>query len=440
MFKVGMVSLGCPKNRVDAEIMLQKLKDDGFEIVPEEAEADAIIVNTCGFIEDAKAEAIENIIETAKYKQEGNLKALIVTGCLAERYRDEIKQELPEVDVVVGLGSNAVIAEIVKNALEGKCENRYGEKESLVLEGERLLTTPHYTAYVKIAEGCDNCCTYCAIPKIRGRFRSRQMSDILFEIGRLAERGVKEIVLVAQDTTRYGEDIYGTPQLAALLKKICEIEPIKWVRMLYTYPDLITDELLDTMVKEEKVINYLDIPLQHCNGDVLKRMNRRGNRDSLEALIEKIRAKIPDITLRTTLITGFPGETEEQFEELCEFVNTVRFDRLGCFAYSEEEGTPAALLPDQIDGQLRVDRAEIIMNDQLRIVNEKNEAKYGTLQEVLIEGYDDYIKCYFGRTRADAPEIDGKVFFTVTEPQEIGTFVNVRITDSLEYDLLGEME
>ena len=440
MFKVGMVSLGCPKNRVDAEIMLQKLKDDGFEIVPEEAEADAIIVNTCGFIEDAKAEAIENIIETAKYKQEGNLKALIVTGCLAERYRDEIKQELPEVDVVVGLGSNAVIAEIVKNALEGKCENRYGEKESLVLEGERLLTTPHYTAYVKIAEGCDNCCTYCAIPKIRGRFRSRQMSDILFEIGRLAERGVKEIVLVAQDTTRYGEDIYGTPQLAALLKKICEIEPIKWVRMLYTYPDLITDELLNTMVKEEKVINYIDIPLQHCNGDVLKRMNRRGNRDSLEALIEKIRAKIPDITLRTTLITGFPGETEEQFEELCEFVNTIKFDRLGCFAYSEEEGTPAALLPDQIDGQLRVDRAEIIMNDQLRIVNEKNEAKYGTLQEVLIEGYDDYIKCYFGRTRADAPEIDGKVFFTVTEPQEIGTFVNVRITDSLEYDLLGEME
>lgn len=440
MFKVGMVSLGCPKNRVDAEIMLQKLKDDGFEIVPEEAEADAIIVNTCGFIEDAKAEAIENIIETAKYKQEGNLKALIVTGCLAERYRDEIKQELPEVDVVVGLGSNAVIAEIVNNALEGKCENRYGEKEGLILEGERLLTTPQYTAYVKIAEGCDNCCTYCAIPKIRGRFRSRQMSDILFEIGRLAERGVKEIVLVAQDTTRYGEDIYGTPQLAALLKKICEIEPIKWVRMLYTYPDLITDELLDTMVKEEKVINYLDIPLQHCNGDVLKRMNRRGNRDSLEALIEKIRAKIPDITLRTTLITGFPGETEEQFEELCEFVNTIKFDRLGCFAYSEEEGTPAALLPDQIDGQLRVDRAEIIMNDQLRIANEKNEAKYGTLQEVLIEGYDDYIKCYFGRTRADAPEIDGKVFFTVTEPQEIGTFVNVRITDSLEYDLLGEME
>ena len=231
MFKVGMVSLGCPKNRVDAEIMLQKLKDDGFEIVPEEAEADAIIVNTCGFIEDAKAEAIENIIETAKYKQEGNLKALIVTGCLAERYRDEIKQELPEVDVVVGLGSNAVIAEIVNNALEGKCENRYGEKEGLILEGERLLTTPQYTAYVKIAEGCDNCCTYCAIPKIRGRFRSRQMSDILFEIGRLAERGVKEIVLVAQDTTRYGEDIYGTPQLAALLKKICYIPTLTLLPM-----------------------------------------------------------------------------------------------------------------------------------------------------------------------------------------------------------------
>ncbi len=440
MFKVGMVSLGCDKNRIDAEIMLKKLQDNGYEIVPEEAEADAIIVNTCGFIEDAKAEAIENIIETAKYKTDGKLKALIVTGCLAERYRDEIKEELPEVDVVVGLGSNSKIVEIVGNALEGKCENSYGEKEDLILEGDRLLTTPPYTAYVKIAEGCDNCCTYCAIPKIRGKFRSRQMPDILFEIGHLVENGVKEIVLIAQDTTRYGEDIYGTPQLAALLKNICRIEALKWVRVLYTYADRITDELLDTIAKEKKIVKYLDIPLQHCNGEVLKRMNRKGNRGSLEVLIDKIREKIPDITLRTTMITGFPGETEEQFEELCEFVNTVKFDRLGCFAYSEEEGTAAANYEDQIDPQLRADRAEIIMNDQLRIVNEKNETRQGTLQEVLIEGYDDYIKCYFGRTKADAPEIDGKVFFTVTEPQKIGDFVNVRITDSLEYDLLGEME
>ena len=439
MFKVGMVSLGCPKNRVDAEIMLKKIQDAGFEITPEEADADAIIVNTCGFIEDAKAEAIENILEAANYKKDGKLKALIVTGCLAERYRDEIKQEITEVDVTVGLGSNANIVEILKDALNDKCENRYGEKEDLVIEGERLLTTPKYTAYVKIAEGCDNKCTYCAIPQIRGRFRSRPMVDILFEIGHLAEQGVKEVVLVAQDTTRYGEDIYGTAQLATLLKNIAKIEALKWIRVLYTYPDLITDELLDVMANNEKIVKYLDIPLQHCNGTVLKRMNRHGDRESLENLIKKIRTKIPDIILRTTLITGFPGETEKQFEELCEFVKTVEFDRLGCFAYSEEEGTPAAKLPDQIDPQVRVDRAEIIMNDQLSIVVAKNEAKFGTVQEVLIEGYDDYIKCYFGRTAADAPEIDGKVFFTVTEPQEIGTFVKVQINDSLEYDLLGEM-
>lgn len=440
MFKVGMVSLGCPKNRIDAEIMLKKLQNEGFEITPEEADADAIIVNTCGFIEDAKTEAIENILEAAKFKKDGNCKALIVTGCLAERYREEIKEQLPEVDVTVGLAGNADIVEIVKNALENKCEDRYGDKESLVIDGERLLTTPPYTAYVKIAEGCDNCCTYCAIPKIRGRFRSRQMTDILFEIGHLVEQGVKEIVLVAQDTTRYGEDIYGKPQLSLLMENICKINEIKWVRVLYTYPDLITDELLDTMAKEEKIVNYLDIPIQHCDGKVLKRMNRRGDRDQLEGLMEHIRAKIPDITLRTTLITGFPGETEEQFESLCEFVKKVRFDRLGCFAYSEEEGTPAAEFKDQTDRQVRVDRAEIIMNDQLGIAAEKNEAKYGTVQEVLVEGYDDYIKCYFGRTRADAPEIDGKVFFTVTKPLEIGSFVNVRINDSLEYDLLGEME
>ncbi len=439
MFKIGMVSLGCPKNRVDAEIMLKKLQTAGFEIVPEEAEADAIIVNTCGFIEDAKAEAIENIIETAKYKKDGKLKALIVTGCLAERYRDEIKQELPEVDVVVSLAHNADIVEIVNDALNGKTDSRFGNNEDLVLEGDRLLTTPPYTAYVKIAEGCDNHCTYCAIPAIRGKFRSRDMADILFEVGHLVDGGVKEIVLVAQDTTRYGEDIYGAPQLASLISNICKIPALHWVRVLYTYPDLITNELLQVMATEKKFVKYLDIPLQHCNAEVLKRMNRKGDRESLKALIERIRILIPDVTLRTTLITGFPGETEQQFEELAEFVKEAKFDRLGCFAYSEEEGTPAALLPDQIEQQTRVDRAEAIMNDQLSIAIAKNEAKYDTVQEVLIEGYDDYIKCYFGRTAADAPEIDGKVFFTVTEPQEIGTFVNVRIIDSLEYDLLGEM-
>ncbi len=440
MIKVGMVSLGCPKNRVDAEIMLKKLQDAGCEITPEEAEADVIIVNTCGFIEDAKAEAIENILEAANYKKDGKCKALIVTGCLAERYRDEIKEQLPEVDVTVGLAGNNDIVEIVQKAYEGSFSNRYGKKEDLIIDGARLLTTPPYTAYVKIAEGCDNCCTYCAIPKIRGRFRSRQIPDILFEVGHLVEQGVKEIILVAQDTTRYGEDIYGTPQLTVLLKNLCKIEDLKWIRMLYTYPERISDELLDLMASEEKIVNYLDVPLQHCDGTVLKRMNRRGDRETLEALINKIRAKLPDITLRTTLITGFPGETEEQFEALCDFVKEMRFDRLGCFAYSEEEDTVAATYPDRVEQQTRVDRAEIIMNDQVLIASEKNAEKYGTVQEVLIEGYDDYIKCYFGRTAADAPEIDGKVFFTVTKPQVIGTFVNVKINDSLEYDLLGEME
>lgn len=439
MQKIGMVSLGCPKNQIDAEIMLKRLQDAGYEITPLEAEAEAIIVNTCGFIEDAKAEAIENIFEVAKYKQDGALKALIVTGCLAERYRDDILEEIPEVDVVVGLAGNNNIVNIVHDALEGKKGGCYGKKEDLVIEGDRLLTTPKYTAYVKIAEGCDNCCTYCAIPKIRGRFRSRMMQDIIFECEKLSQNGVKEIILVAQDTTKYGVDLYGKPQLASLLKNLCKIDGIHWIRMLYTYPDMITDELLEVMKSEEKIVNYLDIPIQHCNKEILKKMNRPGSKEELEQLLEKIRAALPDATLRTTLITGFPSETEEQFEELCEFVKNAEFDRLGCFAYSEEEGTFAANMPDQIPMQTRVDRSEIVMNDQLSIVLKKNEEKFGKTVEVLIEGYDDYIRCYFGRSRADAPEIDGKVFFISDRPLEIGTFVNVKINDSIEYDLLGEL-
>ena len=318
MIKVGMVSLGCPKNRVDAEVMLKKLQTAGCEITPEESAADVIIVNTCGFIEDAKAEAIENILEAANYKKDGNCKALIVTGCLAERYRDEISEQFPEVDVTVGLAGNGDIVNIVKSAVNGERKNYFGDKESLEICGDRLLTTPFYTAYVKIAEGCDNCCTYCAIPKIRGRFRSRPIEDILKEIEGLAESGVREIILVAQDTTRYGEDLYGSAKLAELLKKACKIEKIKWVRTLYTYPNLIDDELIDTIAGEKKLVKYLDIPIQHCNETVLKRMNRKGNRAMLEALINKLRTKIPEITLRTTLITGFPGETEEQFQELCQ--------------------------------------------------------------------------------------------------------------------------
>lgn len=440
MFKVGMVSLGCPKNQVDAEIMLQKVKDAGYEITPVEAEADAIIVNTCGFIEDAKAEAVENILEVAKYKADGNLKALIVTGCLAERYRDEIFSEMPEVDAVVGLAGNNDIVTVLKGALDGVKKGYYGDKEALEICGERMLTTPKYMAYVKVAEGCDNCCTYCAIPSIRGRFRSRTLESVEAEVRSLAEKGVREIILVAQDTTRYGEDLYGEGKLPQLLKALCKIDGIHWIRTLYTYPERITDELIDVMATEEKVVNYLDIPIQHCNDEILKRMNRKSTKKDLVELFKKLRERLPDVTLRTTLITGFPGETEEQFCELCDFVKEVSFDRLGCFAYSEEEGTIAATFTDQVDMQTRVDRSEIIMNDQQGITLEKNSQKVDSVKEVLIEGYDDYIKCYFGRTRDDAPEIDGKVFFISPKPLVLGTFQNVRINDSLEYDLLGELE
>ncbi len=438
-YKIGMVSLGCPKNQVDAEMMLQALADAGFVITPDEADADAIIVNTCGFIEEAKAEAIENILEVARYKKTGRLKALVVTGCLAERYRDDVTEEIPEVDVVVGIGANDRIPRIVADAIEGKRENAYGKKEELNLEAPRMLTTPPYTAYLKLADGCDNCCTYCAIPAIRGRFRSREMAKVVEEARGLAAKGVRELTLVAQDTTRYGEDLCGKSLLPDLLKELAKIDGIRWIRMLYTYPERITDELLEVMAHEEKVLPYLDIPIQHCNGEILRRMNRRGDRESLSALLEKIRRRLPGVTLRTTLITGFPGETEEQFCELAEFVKQQRFDRLGCFAYSAEEDTPAASFPDQVAEQVKRDRMELIMNDQLTIVQEKNAEKLGKELEVLIEGYDDYIKCYYGRSAADAPEVDGKVFFLSTRPLVIGDFVKVRVNDTLEYDLLGEL-
>ncbi|MEE1244535.1 MAG: 30S ribosomal protein S12 methylthiotransferase RimO [Acutalibacteraceae bacterium] len=440
MYKISMVSLGCPKNQVDAEMMLYSLKQAGFEICSEEANADAIIVNTCGFIEEAKAEAIENILEAAKYKQGGNCKALIVTGCLAERYKDDVTEEIPEVDVCVGIGSNGKIADIVKSAIEGKKQNRYGEKKDLDLNGKRILGGYPFSTYLKVADGCDNCCTYCAIPKIRGKMRSRKIEDCIAEAKTLAENGVKELIVVAQDTTAYGTDIYGKPMLSKLLSELCKIDGLKWIRTLYTYPEKITDELLDTIAQEPKLLKYLDMPIQHVNGEILKRMNRKGNQETLTALINKIRAKIPDITLRTTLITGFPGETKEQFSELAQFVKDIRFDRLGCFTYSAEEGTAAAEFDNQIDEQTKVDRMENIMDMQMTIAAEKNEEKIGTTAEVIIEGWDDYIKCYFGRTVYDAPEVDGKIFFMAKKQHKIGDFVNVRINDCLDYDLLGEEE
>lgn len=440
MYKVCMVSLGCPKNQVDAEMMLSSLKNAGFEICSEEAQADAIIINTCGFIEEAKSEAIENILEASEYKKSGSCKALIVTGCLAERYRDDVTEEIPEADVCVGIGSNKDIAKIVKNAIEGKCQNSFGEKEALNLNGDRILGGYPFSAYIKIADGCDNCCTYCAIPKIRGRLRSRAQENIIAEAKVLASRGVKELIVVAQDTTAYGIDLYGEPRLAELLEELCRIDGIHWIRTLYTYPDRITDRLLEVIAREEKLVKYLDIPLQHADGEILKKMNRRGDRESLSRLIKKIRTKIPEITLRTTFITGFPGETEQQFCTLAEFVKEQRFDRLGCFTYSPEEDTAAALFDGQIDEQTKADRAENIMEAQMEIAAQKNEEKQGTVTEVLIEGWDDYIKCYFGRTPADAPEVDGKIFFISTRSLNIGDFVKVRINDCIDYDLLGELE
>lgn len=438
MYKISMVSLGCPKNQVDAEMMLYSLKSAGFEIGVPEAEADAIIINTCGFIEDAKSEAIENIIEAAQYKNDGNCKAVVVTGCLAERYRDDVTTEIPEADVCVGIGSNGNIAQIVKDAIEGKAKNTYGKKEDLDLNGKRILGGWPFTAYLKIGDGCDNCCTYCAIPQIRGRMRSRTIEDCVAEAKELAANGVRELIVVAQDTTAYGTDIYGESKLCELLSQLCKIEGIEWIRTLYTYPERITDELLQLIAKEEKLVKYLDIPIQHACGEILKRMNRRGDKESLLALVKKIRSTIPDVTLRTTLITGFPGESEEHYEQLHNFVREAQFDRLGCFTYSAEEGTIAAGMPDQIDEQVKQDRAEHIMETQLDIASAKNEAKIGTVQKVLIEGWDDYIKCYYGRSQADAPEIDGKVFFMAREQLLIGDFADVQINDILEYDLLGE--
>ena len=420
-------------------MMLKTLADAGFEISTEESEADAIIINTCGFIEEAKQEAIENILEAAQYKKNGKCKALIVTGCLAERYKDDVTKEIPEADVCVGIGSNGNIAEIVKAALDKKAVNSYGDKLSLDLNGDRILGGYSFSTYLKIGDGCDNCCTYCAIPQIRGRMRSRTIEDCVSEAKRLADRGVTELIVVAQDTTAYGTDIYGKPMLTELLKELVKIEKLHWIRTLYTYPERITDDLLELIAKEKKLCKYLDMPIQHVNGEILKKMNRRGDESSLRALIEKIRSKVPDITLRTTLITGFPGETEEQFTQLAQFVKDIKFDRLGCFPYSAEENTVAANMPDQIEEQTKVDRMESIMETQLAVNNEKNNEKIGKIFEVLIEGYDDYIRCYYGRSYADAPEIDGKIFFISGRPLKIGDYVKVKINDTVEYDLLGEL-
>lgn len=436
---VGMVSLGCSKNQIDAERMLYKIQQAGHRLIGDAALADVAIINTCGFIQSAKEEAIETILEFATLKNEGRIKKLIITGCLAERYKEEIKTEIPEADGVIGIGCNDDIAAILDEIEKGETVVRFDNKEKLSITGGRVQTTLPFFAYLKIAEGCSNCCTYCAIPQIRGKFRSVPMEDVVAEARELAESGVRELIVIAQDSTRYGEDLYGRLALPELLKKLCEIDELKWIRVLYCYPERITDDLLKVIAEEDKIVKYLDIPIQHCSGEILKRMNRKGDNKSLRDLMEHIRETVPGIILRTTLITGFPGETEEQFTEMAEFVRDVKFDRLGCFPYSAEENTPAASFDGQLDDDVKQHRADIIMEEQMRVVDKKNEVLRGKVLEVVTEGYDRYGDCYFGRSAMDAPDIDGKIFFTSPNMKLVmGKFVNVRIDDILDYDLIGE--
>ena len=440
MPSVGIVSLGCAKNRVDAEMMMFQLNQAGFQLKEDPAMADAVIVNTCGFIESAKQESIDEILELAQLKKEGKIKAIIVTGCLAQRYNSEIMKELSEVDAVIGIGKNADIAKVVESALDGEKVEDFPDKMLLPMEGGRVQSTEQHWAYLKIADGCDNCCTYCAIPLIRGRFRSREMENIIKEAERLVYNGVKEINVIAQDTTRYGEDLYGELKLAELLRRLCKIDGLEWIRVLYCYPDRITDELLDTIREEEKIVKYIDLPLQHCSGKVLRAMNRRGDKESLLELVEHIREKIPGVVLRTTLIAGFPGETEEDFEELSDFVRQTKFERLGCFAYSQEEDTPAALMDDQIDEEVKNRRAEIITEQEALIIDSWCESQIGKDIDVLVDGFDRYAECFFGRSAFDAPEVDPNVFFTAPgrKPRP-GEIVRVHISDHIDCDLTGEM-
>ena len=434
---IGMISLGCPKNQVDAELMLDKLARAGFAISGDIEGCDAVIVNTCGFIEAAKVEAIENILDMAEYKKSGDIQKLIVTGCLSERYQYDIRKEMPEVDAVVGIGENANIVQIVDEVLGGDLVEAFADKELLPLTGGRILTTPDYWAYLKIGDGCSNNCAFCAIPEIRGKFRSRSIEDIVDEAKTLAAQGVKEVVLISQDTSLYGRDLYKENKLPELLTAISEVGGIEWIRFLYCYPERIGDELLDVMATNPKVCHYLDIPLQHADKSVLRGMHRPGDRETFENLIKKIREKVPDMVIRTTVMTGFPGETDEQFEELAEFVKAMKFDNLGCFAFSPEEGTVAAEREDQIDEEVKVHRQDLIMQLQHDIVLENNKKFLGKTLKVLVDGYNSYDDTYVGRFYGQVPDIDGTVLFT--SPRELmpGEFVDVTVLGFDEYDLTG---
>ena len=439
MTKVGFISLGCCKNLVDTEVMLYNLHAAGFEITPDEEEAEIIVINTCGFIESAKGEAIDNILDAAELKKYGKCRHIIATGCLVERYREEVMKELPEVDALVGIGSLSDIADACRAVMRGEKYTSFRDKETSALGGDRIITTEPHTAYLKVSEGCDNLCTYCAIPLIRGKHRSRTIEDIVKEAKDLERMGVKEVNLIAQDTTRYGLDIYGEYSLARLVRAITEETNIPWIRLLYCYPDKITDELIEEFHTNDRLVKYMDIPVQHISDSVLKRMNRHGGKALILDAIKKLRCQVPDIILRTTAMVGFPGETDEDFIELCEFVKETKFDRFGAFTFSPEEGTPAAEMDDQIDEQVKQDRYDILMQTQLTVSEEKNAEKIGSTLTVLCDGFDRIAEIYYGRSYADAPDVDGKVYFKSKNAVNPGEFVKVVITEALDYDLIGEV-
>ena len=439
--KLLFISLGCDKNLTDTEVMLGLLASIGYEMTDDECEADIIVINTCCFIHDAKEESIQNILEMAEYKKEGSLKALIVTGCLAQRYRQEILDEIPEVDAVLGTTAYDQILDAVDEALKGQNSVRMEDLQRLPkVEAKRQVTTGGHFAYMKIAEGCDKHCTYCIIPKIRGRFRSRPMEELIREAEELAEQGVKELILVAQETTLYGKDLYGEKSLPVLLRKLCKISGLRWIRVLYCYPEEITDELIRVMKEEPKICHYLDLPIQHANDDILKRMGRKTSKQELIDIVGKLRKEIPDICLRTTLITGFPGETQEQYEELYRFVSEREFDRLGVFTYSPEEDTLAATFEDQIDEEVKEERRDELMSLQQEISYEHTQQLVGKTIKVMVEGYLFEDDIYVGRSYMDAPKVDGCVFINSPEELMTGDFVYVKITQGREYDVIGEVD
>ena len=437
---IGMVSLGCAKNQVDAEQMLFLLQQAGYNILPEPAGADVVIVNTCGFIESAKTEAIDNILAMAQLKAEGSVGKILVTGCLAQRYQEEILKELPEVDGVLGTGSYYDVVSAVKQLLDGaEGLEEYGDIQAPVQECGRILTTPKHYAYLKIAEGCDNHCAFCIIPTLRGKYRSRPMDKLIEEAKELAVSGVKELIVVAQDTSRYGIDLYGERKLAELLRELCKIDGFVWVRVHYLYPDEMSDELIDVLANEPKIVKYLDIPIQHIDDGILKKMNRRGNSKYLKALLTKLRDRIPGLVLRTSLITGLPGEGEKEFEALCDFLREYKLERVGAFAFSPEEGTRAAKM-EYPDAEVARQRADVVEEIQSRIMDEWNESMMGKKLQVLCEGYDADEECWYGRTFADSPDIDGRILFDSEEELTPGDFVTVEVTDACDGELIGVME